>query len=72
MYGIAIALSAVIFSSRLFYAIGLGLFIDELPVLLIYGTNNFHWKEYDSWQSRLGVLLCILLVCIFRKYIVWF
>ena len=63
-YGIILVVIAFIYSNLTLYAIGSGLFIDELPQLI---TNSFKtWQDYYSRRSLMGVLLLSLLVYIFR------
>lgn len=57
MYGIAVALLGITFNSIVIYAIGLGLFVDELTYLLMRGKT--HTDNY-SVKSILGTaLLCL-------------
>lgn len=69
MYGLVIVGISMLFSNIVVYGIGLGLIIDELPLFIRYKNNDFHWKEYNSNYSRIGVILCLILLFIFRNYI---
>src|SRR3989344_5572568 len=61
IYGIVLGALALAFYSSTLFAVSLGLFIDELPLLVRYG-NNFYWKEYNSLFSRIGVIVICLFV----------
>lgn len=69
MYGFALVVLSLIFSNLALYAIGLGLFVDELPQALtrklVYG-----WDVYYSPSMLFGVLFIVILVYIFRNQIV--
>lgn len=67
VYGIVISIVGLAMSNTYLLGIGLGLFIDELPLLLRYKNNDFHWKEYNSLYSRVGVAACLLVV-----WAIWF
>lgn len=69
MYGLVLVGISIIFSSLVIYAIGLGLILDELPLFIRYKNNDFHWKEYNSNYSRIGAIVCLALLFIFRNYI---
>jgi hypothetical protein len=67
MYGLfGIAISFLIHSLVL-YAIGLGLFIDELTYLFIGGKTH---KDNYSVASLTGTLVFIVFIYIFRTHIV--
>jgi len=67
MYGVAGLLIGIMFHSILIYAIGLGLFVDELTYLLIQGKNH---KDNYSKISLLGTLFFVAIVFIFRNYFI--
>jgi len=67
MYGLVIIAFSFFISNGFLYAVGLGLFIDELIFLLPNPTRPFHYKDYNSLKGRIGTLLLIILVFIFRK-----
>lgn len=69
MYGLVIGIIGYIFSVAALLGIGLGLIIDELPLFIRYKNNDFHWKEYNSLYSRIGVVICLLLLFIIRRYV---
>jgi uncharacterized membrane protein len=54
MYGIIVALLGLLLKNPYLIGVGLGLFVDELPLIIRYG-NKFHWKEYWSWYSFVGI-----------------
>jgi hypothetical protein len=60
MYGILLIIASLILKNVWVCAIGFGLFIDEVPYLLIKGKN--HADNY-SWKSL--VLLVIFVVVVF-------
>ena len=70
MYGLIIVGISIFLSNIILYGIGFGLIVDELPLFLRYKNNHFHWKEYNSIYSRLGVIICLVLVYIFIKYLI--
>lgn len=74
MYGIVLVASAFIIKNPIFYAVGVGLLVDELPVALMKGPGHKdeYWKGceyYHSSWSFAGVLILALLVFIFRTEI---
>jgi hypothetical protein len=71
MYGLVVVGISVIFSNITLYGIGFGLIVDEMPLFLTYKNNNYHWKEYNSLLSRLGVVFCLLLLYFFKKYLIF-
>ncbi len=67
MYGIVLVVIGLMFHSLATYAIGLGLFVDEVSYLVIKGKTH---KDNYSTKSILGTLALVLLVFICRKYLV--
>src|SRR3989338_2037622 len=67
MFGIIGIVIGLLFSSILIYAIGIGLFIDELAYILIGGKTH---KDNYSKKSLLGTVFFILLVFIFKNYLI--
>ena len=68
MIGIILAVMGFLFSDIVVYGIGFGLFVDELPYLIIRGKN--HQDNY-SLNSLADLLVCIILVYIFRDHLVF-
>lgn len=69
MYGLIGILMGIVFHSVLIYAIGFGLFVDELTYLLIGGKNH---KDNYSKVSLLGTLFFVIIVFVFREYLLFF
>lgn len=67
MYGVVLVVIGLLVHSIVVYAIGFGLFIDELTYLLIGGKT--HTDNY-SVKSLVGTGICIILVFIFREYLI--
>ena len=67
MYGIALIIIGLIISFMPVYAVGLGLFIDELTYLIIRGKTH---EDNYSKKSLVGTIFFIILVFFFRDYIV--
>lgn len=63
MYGIFLILLGIVLGTMVIYAIGLGLFVDELTYILIRGKNH---KDNYSIISLVGTFILIVLVCIFQ------
>ena len=63
MYGIALVGISLVASSRLVFAVGLGLFVDELTYLLIQGKT--HSDNY-SFKSLTGTVIFMVLAYVFR------
>lgn len=60
IYGIVLMIIGwTICSHSLIGFIGLGLFIDEFPLIIKYG-NDFHWKEYWSEYSIIWLIISTL------------
>jgi hypothetical protein len=66
MYGIVGIIAGLLLHSILIYAIGLGLFVDELTYLLIRGKDH---KDNYSKISLLGTAIFVLLVFLFKNYL---
>ena len=66
MYGLVAMFVGLLLHTAIIYAIGLGLFVDELTYLIIGGKT--HADNY-SIKSIVGTLVFILVVLIFRKYV---
>ena len=67
MYGIIAIPISLIFSSIPLYAVGMGLFIDELTYLLIGGKT--HQDNYSK-KSLLGTMIFILAVFLLKEYLI--
>ena len=68
MYGIVGIVIGLIINSPVIYAIGAALFVDELTYLLIGGKTH---KDNYSLRSLLGTALLVLLVFVFRQYLIF-
>jgi hypothetical protein len=64
MYGIALVAISLIASNRVLFAIGLGLFVDELTFLLIKGRTH---KDNYSAKSLVGTIVFMMLAYFFRE-----
>ncbi|MFZ2072315.1 MAG: hypothetical protein WAV10_01370 [Minisyncoccia bacterium] len=69
MYGLVIVAISFFISNITLYAIGLGLFIDELIFLIPNPTKPFAYKEYISIKGILGTIILIIAVYFLRNYI---
>ena len=67
MYGLVGILAGLVLHSVLIYAIGLGLFIDELTYLLMRGKD--HQDNYSK-ISLLGTLFFVIIVFVFKDYLI--
>jgi len=67
MYGIVLVVLGLILKSVAVYAVGAGLFVDELTYLLI--KEKTHADNY-SRRSIVGAIIFVFLVFVFRKYLV--
>lgn len=54
MYGIILMVSYFFLKSEILLSIGYGLFLDELPCLILF--KKFHYKEYFSKKTVLLLL----------------
>lgn len=68
MYGLMLIPVALVLQSVVLYAVGLGLFIDELTFLIRGGG---HHKENYSWQSLAGTAFFSVLVIILNGFFLW-
>ena len=66
MYGIVLIVIGLIASFMPIYAVGFGLFIDELTYLIIGGKTH---EDNYSKKSLVGTLFFIILAFFFRDYI---
>lgn len=69
MYGIVLGTIGFMSSSIWIFAIGIGLLVDELPYLLMKGKIH---KDNYSARSLAGVLICSILVFIFKDSFISF
>ena len=75
MPGIVLLVFGFLTNNLTIYAISLGLIVDEIPVILAKGPGHKdeYWRGCEDYHTRwsfAGVLILILLVFIFRSYIV--
>ena len=68
MYGLVLAPLGILISSITIYAVGLGLFIDELGYLLIKGKN--HQDNYSK-KSLLLLAIFVILTYIFKEQLLF-
>lgn len=66
MYGILGVILGLVFNSIIVYAIGLGLFIDELTYILMRGKTH---EDNYSKISLIGTICFIVIVFILREYL---
>lgn len=66
MYGVILIILSFIFSSITLYAVGLGLFVDELSYILIGGKTH---RDNYSTKSLLGTVIFILAIYLLRNQI---
>ncbi|MES3031691.1 MAG: hypothetical protein V4699_00400 [Patescibacteria group bacterium] len=69
MYGIIGIVIGLLIHSVFVYAIGLGLFIDELTYLIIKGKDH---KDNYSKVSLFGTLIFVIIVYFLRDYLILF
>ena len=74
MYGLILILIAFFSHNLTIYAVGLGLFIDELPAILVKGPGHKEeqWNGCEAYYTPwcfAGVLIFIFLTYIFRDFI---
>ncbi len=74
MYGIGLIIIAVLIQDLTLYAIGFGLLMDELPLIVLKGPGHReqHWRgceDYDTPWCVSGVLILIFIVYVFRNAI---
>ena len=69
MYGIVGILFGLIIHSVIIYAIGLGLFVDELAYLLMRGKTH---EDNYSKISLLGTAVFVIIVFLFKNYLILF
>jgi len=67
--GILFIAIALLFRNVTIYAIGVGLFVDELTYIIIRGKSH---KDNYSTISLIGTLLFIIIVFLFREQLIIF
>jgi hypothetical protein len=67
MYGIVLILVSIFLSNIILYAIGWGLFIDELTYLIVGGRTH---EDNYSKTSLLGTLFFIIVVFFLQNYLI--
>ncbi len=58
MYGLLLIVLYFFIPQNFLLVIGLGLFVDELPLFFIFRGFDWpddHWKQYHSWQSVFSI-----------------
>lgn len=68
MYGVALVAIAVAISNPSIYAVGLGLFVDEVTFILVKGRSH---KENFSFISLIGTAVFVSLAYLLRGEIFW-
>ncbi len=68
MYGLVLIVVSLFFSNLTLYAIGLGLFVDELPQLITGSWRN--WNDYYSVKEIVRVMVLVVLVYFLSSYII--
>lgn len=66
MYGLICIIIGLLLHWRVIYAIGLGLFVDELTYILIGGKTH---KDNYSKISLIGTVFFIIIVFMLRNYL---
>lgn len=74
MYGIILIILAFLIRNLTVYAIGLGLFVDELPPILVKGPGykTEQWRGCEDYYSPwcvAGVFILVFITYIFRNAI---
>jgi len=76
MYGLILIILSFFLSNATGYAIGLGLFIDQVPYLVTHsrthGEKEFNKNTYWLKKHLIGLVLLIIVVFIFKRYILFF
>ena len=67
MYGMIIVVFSLVVHSLVLYAIGVGLFVDELAFLFLKPKN---YKTYYSKRSMIGTFAFVFIVFLLRNYLV--
>ena len=75
MFGLVLTVLSFLIHNFTVYAIGLGLFVDEVPPILVKGPGHKseYWNGCEDYYSPwcvAGVLIIIFLVYVFRSNIV--
>jgi len=75
MYGIVLIVFSFLTRSITTYAIGFGLFVDEVPLILIKGPGHRekYWRGIEDYFSPWcvsGVLILIFVAYIFRDILI--
>ncbi|MEK9158090.1 MAG: hypothetical protein AAB638_02825 [Patescibacteria group bacterium] len=72
MYGLGLIVLALVFNNLFMYAVGVGLFVDEIFLFVMF--RGWKWPdpchEYNSWKSALGILILIAIVFLARNFLV--
>lgn len=68
MFGIVVAIIGILLKNISVYAVGFGLFIDELGYLLIGGTTHA-----DNYSASSLILLGVFVVLVYmgRQHLIW-
>ncbi|MES2213456.1 MAG: hypothetical protein V4473_01275 [Patescibacteria group bacterium] len=67
MYGVVGILITLLIHSLILYAVGLGLFVDELTYILIGGKSH---KDNYSKISLFGTVIFVIIVFVARDYLI--
>ena len=73
VYGLMLIALSFVVSSLTVFAVGVGLFVDELPLFgterWLFSEEDWHWGVYDSPKSLTILLFSIFIVYLFRGII---
>lgn|ERR1039457_4974302 len=69
MYGLALMAISFVFSTKPLFAIGFGLFVDELTFILMKGRTH---KDNYSTRSIIGTIALIMIAYFLRKLVFGF
>jgi hypothetical protein len=69
MYGLVLAPIGIVFSSVTIYAVGVGLFVDELGYLLIGGKT--HEDNYSKWSLILLGSFMVIIFFMRKQLLFW-
>ena len=68
MYGIILTMISFLISDIYLYAIGLGLFVDQLPLFFIW--RKWEWKDCYSIYYFVKLFICVLVIFLLKNYLI--
>ena len=68
MTGLLLIVLSFYFSNLVIFAIGFGLFVDQMPLFIFW--RKWKWEDYISTWSYVGLIFITIIVYLFQDYLI--